>query len=163
MDYPNSNKAKKVFLVLMVGSGGQIPQGIQGEAEGMVNEDQVKFERRRERAKVRSSVKKKNIKDRDWVLKKKEVQIRHFSHSYRLTKGSITSSCTDNEGKRTFLGIQSTPPGNERFASNLPGHRLVSTHPLIHHHVRHNSPGVRSAGVAMAEILRETSPLPLKR
>ena len=73
MDYPNSNKAKKVFLVLLVGSGGQVPQGLQGDAEGAVNEDQAKFERRRERAKVRSSVKKKNIKGRDWVLKKKEV------------------------------------------------------------------------------------------
>jgi 18S rRNA (guanine1575-N7)-methyltransferase len=72
VDYPNSNKAKKVFLVLTVGSGGQVPQGLQGDAEGVENE-KAKFERRRERAKVRSSVKKKNIKDRDWVLKKKEV------------------------------------------------------------------------------------------
>lgn len=73
MDFPNSNKARKVFLVLMVGSGGQVPQGLQGDAEGVENEDQVKFERRRERAKARSSMKKKNIKDRDWILKKKEV------------------------------------------------------------------------------------------
>ena len=73
VDYPNSNKAKKVFLVLTVGSGGQVPQGLQGDAEGVENEEKVKFERRRERAKARSSVKKKNIKDRDWVIKKKEV------------------------------------------------------------------------------------------
>ena len=76
MDYPNSNKAKKVFLVLMVGSGGQVPQGLQGVAESVDNEDQAKFERRRERAKARSSLKKKNIKGRDWVLKKKEVRTR---------------------------------------------------------------------------------------
>ena len=73
MDYPNSNKAKKVFLVLMVGSGGQVPQGLQGDAKGVENEEKAKFEKRRERAKARSSVRKKNIKDRDWVLKKKEV------------------------------------------------------------------------------------------
>jgi len=73
VDYPNSNKAKKVFLVLIVGSGGQVPQGLQGDTEGVENEDRVKFERRRERAKARSSVKKKNIKDRDWILKKKEL------------------------------------------------------------------------------------------
>lgn len=76
MDYPNSNKAKKVFLVLMVGSGGQVPQGLEGGAEAVENEDQAKFERRRERAKARSSLKKKNIKGRDWVLKKKEVRTR---------------------------------------------------------------------------------------
>jgi 18S rRNA (guanine1575-N7)-methyltransferase len=41
--------------------------------EGVENEEKVKFEKRRERAKARSSVKKKNVKGRDWVLKKKEV------------------------------------------------------------------------------------------
>lgn len=74
VDYPNSNKAKKVFLVLIVGSGGQVPQGLQAEAEG-VGEEKAKFEKRRERAKARASVKKRNIKDRDWVVKKKEVWI----------------------------------------------------------------------------------------
>lgn len=73
MDYPNSNKARKVFLVLIVGSGGQVPQGLQGDGEEADNEEKVKFEKRRERAKARSSVKKKNIKGRDWVLKKKEL------------------------------------------------------------------------------------------
>lgn len=73
VDYPNSNKAKKVFLVLTVGSGGQVPQGLQGDVESAVNEEKAKFERRRERAKARASVRKKNVKDRDWVLKKKEL------------------------------------------------------------------------------------------
>lgn len=72
VDYPNSNKAKKVFLVLMVGSGEQAPQGLQGDVEG-VDEEKAKFEKRRERARARVNMKKKNIKDRDWVLKKKEV------------------------------------------------------------------------------------------
>lgn len=76
MDYPNSNKAKKVFLVLMVGSGGQVPQGLQGGVESAENEEKAKFERRRERAKARSSIRKKSVKDRDWVLKKKEVRKR---------------------------------------------------------------------------------------
>jgi len=57
---------------LMVGSGGQVPQGLQGDTEG-VDEEKAKFEKRRERAKVRASVKKRNIKGRDWVLKKKEL------------------------------------------------------------------------------------------
>ena len=76
MDFPNSNKAKKVFLVLMVGSGGQVPQGLQWATESVENEDRAKFERRRERAKVRLNLKKKDIKGRDWVLKKKEVRTR---------------------------------------------------------------------------------------
>lgn len=74
MDYPNSNKAKKVFLVLMVGSGEQVPQGLQGDVESAENEEKAKFERRRERAKARANVRKKNVKGRDWVLKKKEVR-----------------------------------------------------------------------------------------
>lgn len=82
MDYPNSNKAKKVFLVLMVGTGGQVPQGLQGEAEGLENEERAKFEKRRERAKARLSVRKKNIKDKDWVFKKKEAWnlLQHARH-----------------------------------------------------------------------------------
>jgi hypothetical protein len=118
VDYPNSNKAKKVFLVLMVGSGGQAPQGLQGGAEGVENEDHAKFERRRERAKARSSMKKKNIKDRDWVLKKKEVWTRRSCHLRGLTGDSIVYSGIDNEGRRTFLGTPNTPLGSGRFASD---------------------------------------------
>jgi len=105
----------------MVGSGGQVPQGLQGEAEGVENEDKAKFERRRERAKARSSVKKKNIKDRDWVLKKKVVWILCFYLFRGLIDGSIVFSCIDNEGKRAFLETQNTPLGSGRFASDPPG------------------------------------------
>jgi len=75
VDYPNSKKAKKVFLCLFVGGGGvqQIPQGLQGEED----ESKVRFERRREREKSKAkNGKRKNIKDRDWILKKKEASIR---------------------------------------------------------------------------------------
>lgn len=116
VDYPNSNKAKKVFLVLMVGSGGQVPQGLQGVAEG-VDEEKAKFEKRRERAKARSSFKKKNIKDRDWVLKKKEVWVFCLFLCRGLTIVLVDSSCTVNEGKRTSHGTQNTPLGSGRLAS----------------------------------------------
>ena len=75
VDYPNSKKAKKVFLCLFVGGGGtqQVPQGLQGEED---DDSKAKFERRRERQKMKTkSGKRKNIKDRDWILKKKEVFI----------------------------------------------------------------------------------------
>ena len=114
VDYPNSNKAKKVFLVLMVGSGGQVPQGLQVDVEG-VGAEKVKFEKRRERARARTSVKKKNIKDRDWVLKKKEVWSLCLDPYCELTN---LCSYTANEGKGTFPGTQNTPPGSGRFVSD---------------------------------------------
>jgi len=74
VDYPNSKKARKVFLVLFVGGGGgaqQVPQGLEGEEQ---EDEKVKFERRREREGKRDkSAKRKGIKDKDWILKKKEL------------------------------------------------------------------------------------------
>jgi hypothetical protein len=137
VDYPNSNKAKKVFLVLMVGSGGQVPQGLQGGAEGVENEEKVKFEKRRERAKARASMKKKSIRGKDWVLKKKEVRGLRPCPCHELTDNFVVSSCIDSEGKKTFLGTQSTPPGSGRFASNLPVHILV--YPLLRHYVLYHT------------------------
>ncbi|KAI6118840.1 williams-Beuren syndrome critical region protein 22 [Pisolithus croceorrhizus] len=71
VDYPNSKKAKKVFLCLFVGSGGgqQLPEGLEGEED-----DQARFERRREKEKKRDRVgKRKALKDKDWILKKKQA------------------------------------------------------------------------------------------
>ncbi|KAG1827158.1 S-adenosyl-L-methionine-dependent methyltransferase [Suillus subaureus] len=72
VDYPNSKKARKVFLCLFVGGGStqqQIPKGVEGE-----DDEQVRFERRREKERKRDvSGKRKNMKDRDWILKKKEA------------------------------------------------------------------------------------------
>ncbi|KAF8623483.1 hypothetical protein AX15_006266 [Amanita polypyramis BW_CC] len=73
VDYPNSNKAKKVFLCLFVGGGGsqQVPEGLKGDEDA---ETKVRFERRRERERTRAkNGKRKNVKDRDWILKKKEL------------------------------------------------------------------------------------------
>jgi len=75
VDYPNSKKAKKVFLCLLVGGGGggggqqqQLPKGLETEDE------RVPFERRREKEKKRDrSGKRKSVKDRDWILKKKKL------------------------------------------------------------------------------------------
>ncbi|KAG8897532.1 hypothetical protein FRB99_008104 [Tulasnella sp. 403] len=77
VDYPNSRKAKKYFLCLFVGGGGsgralpQLPAGLTGDepAEG------VKYERRRADRSDRGSKtkKRKNVKDKSWILKKKEL------------------------------------------------------------------------------------------
>jgi 18S rRNA (guanine1575-N7)-methyltransferase len=76
VDYPNSKKARKVFLVLFVGGGGgqqQVPEGLEGEER---EEGKVRFERRRDRARTKQkSGKRKGLKDKDWILKKKELNI----------------------------------------------------------------------------------------
>jgi len=74
VDYPNSKKARKVFLCLFVGGGGgqQVPTGLDGEE---ISEDsKARFEARRERASKRDKdSKRKSINGRDWILRKKEL------------------------------------------------------------------------------------------
>ena len=77
VDYPNSKKARKMYLCLMVGQQ-EIPSGITGEeALGMDKKEAVRNERRRrkERGETRAKGKngKKDIKAKEWVLKKKEL------------------------------------------------------------------------------------------
>lgn len=107
VDYPNSKKARKVFLVLFVGGGGpsqQVPEGLQGEEQQ--EEGKVQFERRRERENRRvKSGKKKGLKDKDWILKKKEA-----SNSYCLFNDAQpdqrnTFSYIVSEGRRVSLEI----------------------------------------------------------
>jgi hypothetical protein len=101
VDYPNSNKAKKIFLCLFVGGGGgqqQIPKGLEGEEV----ETRAKFERRRDREHGREKKgKRKNVKDKEWILKKKEVTFFHFSLlQIMFTSGRF--SYIENVEKRTF-------------------------------------------------------------
>ncbi|KAF8643760.1 hypothetical protein AX16_008779 [Volvariella volvacea WC 439] len=74
VDYPNSNKAKKIFLCLFVGSSEskqQLPKGLEGDEE---QDAKVMFERRRERDRAkRKDGKRKAVKDKDWILKKKQL------------------------------------------------------------------------------------------
>lgn len=74
VDYPNSKKARKVFLCLFIGSGGQqqVPKGLDGE--GVEDDETISYERRREKERTRSkSGKRKTVKSKDWILKKKEL------------------------------------------------------------------------------------------
>jgi len=88
VDYPNSKKARKVFLCLFVGDGGggggggpavKVPEGLQGDGDGdgaAESEDaKAKFERRRQRELRRERTgKQKVVKGgKDWILRKKEL------------------------------------------------------------------------------------------
>ncbi|KAF8503313.1 williams-Beuren syndrome critical region protein 22 [Russula emetica] len=84
VDYPNSKKARKVFLSLFVGDGGsaQVPKGLEGDVDAAAaaegEEDAkvgAKFERRRQRESRRErNGKQKVIKGgKDWILRKKDL------------------------------------------------------------------------------------------
>ncbi|KZV73423.1 williams-Beuren syndrome critical region protein 22 [Peniophora sp. CONT] len=76
VDYPNSRKARKVFLVLYVGDGGastrSLPQGLDGDEP--VDAETVKNEKKRLRESRRLKGKKgKDKGGKEWILKKKEL------------------------------------------------------------------------------------------
>jgi hypothetical protein len=104
VDYPNSKKAKKVFLCLFVGGGSgqqEIPKGLEGAEE---EDSKVRFERRRERERLRGRVGiRKKVKDKDWILKKKKV------HFYVVSSASmlmfLSFSCTEGEARRMYPEI----------------------------------------------------------
>ena len=73
VDYPNSKKARKMYLCLMVGQQ-EIPQGLAAEHEGQSRQEGVRNETRRRKEKGRRTVKsKKDLGAKEWVLKKKEL------------------------------------------------------------------------------------------
>lgn len=77
VDYPNSKKARKVFLCLFVGGGGatQVPKGLDvGDGVGEEDDSKAKFEKRRQREMKRAkSGKTKKVIGKEWILKKKEL------------------------------------------------------------------------------------------
>jgi 18S rRNA (guanine1575-N7)-methyltransferase len=88
VDYPNSKKARKVFLCLFVGDGGsaQVPEGLGGDGaaaaameEGEDGKVKAKFEKRKQRESRRErNGKQKTIKGgKDWILRKKDVRGAH--------------------------------------------------------------------------------------
>ncbi len=85
VDYPNSKKARKVFLCLFVGDGGstQVPKGLEGDdavavaaAKGEDVKVKAKFERRRQRESRREKNRKQKVikGGKDWILQKKDVR-----------------------------------------------------------------------------------------
>jgi 18S rRNA (guanine1575-N7)-methyltransferase len=116
VDYPNSKKAKKIFLCLMVGAGGglqQMPKGLEGTEEE--NEEQVKFERRRSRERARlKNVKRKNVKDKEWILKKKEVSCFGLVGNDRLTHHFTSSPQLYRQRGKTGVPRDSKFTGRKR-------------------------------------------------
>lgn len=122
VDYPNSKKARKVFLCLFVGGGGgaQVPKGLEGDG-GVESEDaKATFEKRRQRESRRErNGKQKVVKGgKDWILRKKEVRGARktisLPPSYRTP---ANSSCTGDEEKRTSLAIPNTRAAKEEQSS----------------------------------------------
>lgn len=81
VDYPNSRKARKMYLCLMVGQQ-EVPKGLDGEemtsSDKAKKREQIQNERRRRRDSGRDGKKgkKKSSKDltgKEWVLKKKDL------------------------------------------------------------------------------------------
>lgn len=66
VDFPNSSKAKKYYLVLMTGGNQQLPAALGAEEESA----QVPYSKKREMTK---GIRGKDLKkSRDWILQKKE-------------------------------------------------------------------------------------------
>lgn len=75
VDYPNSKKARKMYLCLMVGQQ-EIPKGLEEEHEASAHDkrEEIKMERRRRREKItRKKQSNKNLTGKEWILKKKEL------------------------------------------------------------------------------------------
>lgn len=70
VDYPNSTKAKKIFLCLFAGGQQQLPKGL-GTEDSILNQNQISFIDKRERVKKLRGCKNAK-KSRDWILEKKE-------------------------------------------------------------------------------------------
>lgn len=122
-----------MFLCLFVGGGGaqqQVPEGLDGdEVEG---EGQARFEKRREKIKSRSkNGKRKSIKDKDWILKKKNVRCRALAPLI-VSDSILPAVPSTRKGRRTsgFKIYRSQAEDNLlscAFELDLPSHfRLVS-------------------------------------
>jgi len=70
VDYPNSTKAKKFFLVLMTGGMQQMPRALGTGDEVQSGRGTVSYEAKRDR--IKNARGKPLKKSRDWILEKKE-------------------------------------------------------------------------------------------
>jgi len=84
VDYPNSAKAKKIFLCLMTGGGNdKLPKGL-GAEEKQRSRGQISFSERKE--KIRNLKGAKHQTHKSWVLEKKERRLRQGKETKRDSK-----------------------------------------------------------------------------
>lgn len=82
IDFPNSNKAKKYFLVLMTGGVCQMPQAL---GTGADDANQIPYSKKREHLRnVRAG--KVQKKSKSWILDKKEKRRKHGTETRADTK-----------------------------------------------------------------------------
>ena len=96
------------------------------DAEGKVEARRVVFERRREKAsRIKVRNRQKPPKDRDWVLKKKEV--RRPTGYWPMNDRCSYSHCSsiDSEERGMCLVIRSIPVGNDGLFSDAYYHCLL--------------------------------------
>jgi len=86
VDYPNSSKAKKIFLCLMTGGGNQtLPKGLGSEErQGQPQSNQISFADRKE--KIRNHKGAKHQSHKSWVMEKKERRLKQGKETKRDSK-----------------------------------------------------------------------------
>ena len=111
----------------------EVPRGLEGEGDMDVDANEARFERRRERESKRAGSKRKGVKvkDKDWILKKKEVGLVLIWCSIlcSLMWAFLLDSCIDNVERKTSLAIRSLRVANGEFNfdySLLPVHCCIS-------------------------------------
>jgi len=72
IDYPNSAKAKKYFLVLFAGSNPEMPQALGTEEQVDTTSGAVFVEKRRTVGGKKNKSERPGFKSKDWILNKKE-------------------------------------------------------------------------------------------
>jgi hypothetical protein len=132
VDYPNSKKARKVYLCLFVGDGGsaQVPKGLEGDdaavaAEGEDAKVHATFEARRQRESRRERNGKQKVfkGGKDWILRKKDVRAPSYPSTEKkfpfLSLITLNFSYTEDEERRVCLTTPSTQVAKERQYSRM--------------------------------------------
>merc|ERR1711964_631225 len=86
IDYPNSARAKKFYLILDVGSIPQHKRDSVDEKDGMLVEQEKRSHRVMFKRAAKARKRKKGeriVKDKNWVLKKKEQRRNNFLQTAR--------------------------------------------------------------------------------
>eukprot|EP01147_Barroeca_monosierra_P005277 gene5277-7054_t len=92
IDYPNSTRAKKIFLCLFAGVVGNVPKG-KADVSESTNQTSAAFTRADRRQQARRN-KRTSVKSKDWIIKKKE------SRRKKLGQDSVKSDSKYTGRKR---------------------------------------------------------------